>query len=165
MAKHNQIDITVDTQIMVHGSTGDEVAIRLLCNLRDDSYLRLAFDTHGRIQAEYGKKMDAGRLGMQVVKFLLSCGRVVFCEAPYSEWRRVNPSLDEVHFDKSDRPFVRTAMNATGSVLVAEEQHYSNAVRTVISKKTDVRVLSCAEAVAEFCEPHEDCGVQIAHAE
>jgi hypothetical protein len=144
-------DFVVDTQVLVcasHDDCGNHN--RFLVAFQGDESLRLVIDSKGDIQREYGEKMRHDAFGMQWLVFMASHDRVDVrtCEtrkkkkAEFIELRRI--------LNAADRPFAHAAIASESNRLVAEEQHYSQGVRTHLRRHWSVSVLSAIEAWNEI---------------
>ena len=143
--------LTVDTGVLMSASGSGapdhhDVSVELLERMLAVDECLAVVDTEGMITFQYETKMDAGQFGRQWFRRMSELGKV--CEVKRLRLDRgVSVALRECHLDPEDmKYFVRTAASSASGLLVSHDPDYSAAVRRVLMRGLNVRVLNQIEA-------------------
>ena len=154
-------DIIVDTNVFMHADNEKEMRCAasrkfvesllkckaLLCV--DTGFSTVESENRSYIGQEYLTKLIFGGIGYSAVATLAMTQRVKFVEKKIDA--QVSRKINQLVTDKTDRIFVRVAVNSTDSTVVSHDfQAFSDAARANLRKKISVTVLA-----ADECEPTE----------
>lgn len=147
-------DLVLDTNVLMHaGNPSDQnfesakIFLETLLSVSTVLCVEKGFspDTarnHSKIMAEYLTHLRAGTLGMAVIQTLAAKSRIKGVERTVSQ--REAKKIIQMVSDKSDRVFVRVALNTEELVLVSHDfACFTANVRYSLKREIGVSIIDC----------------------
>ena len=149
-------DLTIDTNVLMHCSNPNEDRFEdarafVVAFLEsptgmcvDEGFSVDSAQNRSHIGSEYLTWLVPGTLGYQAVAHVAASNRLRFTskKIAHSDLQRLNKLIK----DKSDRPFVRVAMNSSSKVLVSHDvKCFRASVCAKVSRDLQVTVLAAAD--------------------
>lgn len=150
-------DLTVDTGVLMSASGKSDglyevESITLTKDMLEKPNVYVVLDRKGLVEQEYKDKIKELDYGRQWLKQMASKDRVKTVDCPAMP-KGVRVELEEAHFDPSDRRFVNTCSQSECLCLVAHDDDYSPAVRTILRQSLGISVLSASDATDFVADP------------
>lgn len=150
-------DIVLDTNVLVHATTGDAkfqgMSIKLLEYLNGSTELicvdegfSIEDDNSSLIGSEYFKHLKNGMIGYSFVVSILQSRRIKECPAgiPAHVSQKVNQCIS--HEKPRDKTFIRIAFNSIDKVLVSHDyEDFDSKKRKYIKREFGVCIVDADE--------------------
>jgi hypothetical protein len=142
------LDLVIDTVVIMIATemSDQEHQPCLQCHrdllnfVRDISTVYLAIDEEGLVNQEYTENMSHGSEGQEWLRLVATRGKIISYPRGTIN-KSVNVKLQELHFHKKDKQFVRAALATKCRILVTENmKDYSEPVCRLLKKELRVFV-------------------------
>jgi predicted nucleic acid-binding protein len=147
-------DLVIDTNVLLHASNPNDpnfvrakVFLETLLSVSTILCVEEGFSpdrasNRSYIMGEYLDFLRAGTLGLAVIQTLAAKERIKGVERAVDE--REAKKIRQRVYDKTDRIFVKVALNTKERVLVSHDfTHFANHVRSSLERDIGVSIIDC----------------------
>lgn len=145
-------DLTVDVKVLATGGRGADPGWRearlLMREVEVGSHLKLVFDDHHRILAQYRRQLPASIYGQYWLEHILTTQK--FKQVPTRPLPKSTRILfQERNFSKEDAKYVKAARESDSHLLVTTDPDYEGRVQREIRDAMGIR--ACGPTTAHGC--------------